>query len=213
VGLGTFGIAGLCALLAIYWSPVWTMTGALWFGAAGFVVLGFRTLLGRVGQAELRDPPWPAPFDPVVNPLVLPGHPMPESLGHALGPSPASIADRPSVSEPAPPTVPCQKPTSVSGYSMSVRPPGPGEPSAAELTDAVVASGKRIVQGMRTVVLVLSLLVLVPVTLLMVLISVFQLRDGQVVNGLIALGTAVFTSGLSGRMIQRRRSLSFLGAE
>jgi hypothetical protein len=60
---------------------------------------------------------------------------------------------------------------------------------------------------MRTVVLLLSLLVLIPVTLLVALVSVFQFRDGQVVNGLIALGTAVFTGGIAGGMI-RRKSLS-----
>jgi hypothetical protein len=207
VGLGVFGIAGLCVLVAIYWSSYWMLTGALWFGAAAFAVLGFRTLLGRVGQTESRDPPWPAPLDPVSNPLVLPGQSIPDAPGQMpgeAGPSPASTADQ---SWNVPPSVAHVNPVSDGGYSMPVRPPRPDEPSNVELTDAVVASGKRIVQGMRTVVLLLSLLVLIPVTLLVALVSVFQFRDGQVVNGLIALGTAVFTGGIAGGMI-RRKSLS-----
>lgn len=191
VALGVFGIAGLCALLASYSSSIWMVTVALWFGAAGGVVLGFLTLLGKVGRAELPDPPWPAPFDPVSNPLVLPGQ--------TPGPSPA----------PGTVPVPFEKPASGDGHPVHVRPPVQDQPSAAELTDAVVASGKRIVQGMRNVILVLSLLVLVPGTLLMAVVSVFQFRDGQVVDGLMALGGAAVTGWLAGEMIRRRRSLLF----
>jgi hypothetical protein len=208
MGLGVFGIAGSCALLAIFWSPVWMITVALWFGAAAFAVLGFRTLLGRVGQTELRDPPWPAPLDPFSNPLVLPGQSMPAAPGQTAGPSPVPAANRSWASGNLPPTIPPRRPASDSGCSVSARPPGPDGPSNAELTDAVVASGKRIVRTMRAVVLLLSLLVLVPVTLLVTLVSVFQFRDGQVVNGLVALGAAVFTGGFAGSMIRRRKSLS-----
>ncbi|MDA2811983.1 hypothetical protein O4J56_15175 [Nocardiopsis sp. RSe5-2] len=60
--LPLFGLAGVCALLALYWSPFWIATVALWFGTAGSVWQGVRALVGRLPPRPPTDaPPADAP--------------------------------------------------------------------------------------------------------------------------------------------------------
>jgi hypothetical protein len=191
LGLGVLGVAGACVWLAINVSGYWILTAMLWFGAVAFTLLGFRTLLGKVA-AESPDPPWPAPFDPVVNPLVLPGQPAPQAPGQ-----------RPSVMGPSP-----NLPPTVSGGACPVPDRRSKPASNAALTDAVVASGKRIVRGMVIVELVLSLIVLIPATLFTIVVSVDEFRDGLVVNGILASVVAAFLGRYTYKKIRDRKSLT-----
>lgn len=75
MGLGAFGAAGVCVLAALYRSPMWITTAALWYGAAAFTWLGPRTELGKVRPRQGQVPPSSAPSGSVPPVHPLPGRP------------------------------------------------------------------------------------------------------------------------------------------
>lgn len=192
-----FVIAGGCGWIAMNASPSWIMTIGLWFGAVGFTGLGFGILLGKV-NGHRKEPPWPAQFDPTSNPY--PGvrheerHPDPPWTANPV------------------PVAPAPAPVSAPIYSEPDRTtagaPQPGE-NSEELVEAVVDSGKRIVNGMRLVMMVASLVIVVPLCLLFGILTVFAFLQGEIGSGFTSVVLGALVGGYCWYLIRKREWIPF----
>ncbi|SDH17401.1 hypothetical protein SAMN05421505_11262 [Sinosporangium album] len=75
VGLLQLVFAGGLALLALYVSPMWILTMALWYGVVAFTWQGFRTMLGKVkprGEPRLHGTAANSSVPPSSSPGVAP---------------------------------------------------------------------------------------------------------------------------------------------
>lgn len=94
--LPLFGLAGACALLALYWSPFWIA----WFGAAASTWQGVRALAGRLPPARPQDteapPPPGVPADPGTDGAARPGAPPADAPNGTPRRIPARPWSRPS---------------------------------------------------------------------------------------------------------------------
>ncbi|GHE49203.1 hypothetical protein GCM10017673_58440 [Streptosporangium violaceochromogenes] len=194
-----FGLAGVCVLLALYWSPMWITTVVLWGGAVAFTWVGARTMLGKIKPVRTQDPQPPTSprFSPLVRPDASiqepPGQPGPHGMvqGVTANPSPPSFSG-------GAPSVPMDGILPGTGSYAS---PTQSEQDAFE--KAVFDSTKRVARGMARALIVLMLIVLVPIILLLAVIAVVLFFQGEFLQGAGACAVVAFMVWYCSRPLMR----------
>ncbi|GII85917.1 hypothetical protein Ssi03_39070 [Sphaerisporangium siamense] len=183
-GLIVFGLAGLCVLLALFWSPMWITSVVLWGGAAGFTWVGARTMLGKIKAVRAQDPQQP-PFPGAARPGASIQEPAGQSWpqGTVANPAPPGQSRQQwTFAKPSPPPHPGVAP--MDGLPPRTEPHAlPGQAEQAAFEAAVLESAKRVAHGMRRALIVLSLVVLVPLILLLAVGAVVSFFRGDFFTG------------------------------
>ncbi|MFB9622762.1 hypothetical protein [Nonomuraea helvata] len=159
LGLALFGLAGLCGLVAWFWWPDMLGKLALWFGAASFTWKGFRAFLGKTSPS--RAPTTAQPDPPARPAFCTPGA---DGSLRSKGPSEA----------PSPPSV------SRDGGVRDADASPPSVQTDHGVRQAVQDAAENTLHSMRRFWVVLTLVLLVPMTLAMAIGGIVMLCKGDV---------------------------------